>query len=46
LAELLPYLSEDPRLDYYTIETTYTSVWEEVTRPMKLPKGSLFANIT
>jgi hypothetical protein len=46
LAELLPYLSEDPRLDYYTIETTYTSVWEEVTRPMKLPQGTFFANIT
>jgi hypothetical protein len=46
LAELLPYLSEDPRLDHYTIETTYTSVWEEVTRPMKLPKGTFFANIT
>jgi hypothetical protein len=46
LAELLPYLSEDPRLDYYTIETTYTSVWDEVTRPMKLPQGTFFANIT
>jgi hypothetical protein len=45
-AELLPYLSEDPRLDYYTIEITHTSVWAEVTRPMKLPKGSLVACIT
>jgi hypothetical protein len=45
-AELLPYLSEDPRLDYYTIEITHSSVWAEVTRPMKLPKGSFFANIT
>jgi hypothetical protein len=45
-AELLPYLSEDPRLDYYTIEKTYSSVWAEVTKPIKLPKGSFFSNIT
>jgi hypothetical protein len=45
-AELLPYLSEDPRLDLYTIEITYSSVWAEVTRPLKLPKGSFFAIIT
>jgi hypothetical protein len=45
-AELIPYLSEDPRLDYYTIEITYSSVWAEVTRPMKLPKGSFFTTIT
>jgi hypothetical protein len=46
LAEILPYLPEDPRLDHYVVETTYTNVWKEVTRPMKLPRGTFFANIT
>jgi hypothetical protein len=45
-AEILPYLSKDPRLDNYTLEITYSSVWAEVTKPLKLPKGSFFVNIT
>jgi hypothetical protein len=46
LEEILPYLSEDPRLDYYVIEITFTNVWKEVMRPKRLPKGSFFGSIT
>jgi hypothetical protein len=46
LEEILPYLPEDPRLDYYVIEITSTSNWEEVTKPKRLPKGSFFGSIT
>jgi hypothetical protein len=43
LEEMLPYLGEDPRLDYYILEITYTNVWEEVTRPKTFAKGSLLS---
>jgi hypothetical protein len=46
IEEILPHLGEDPQFDYYTIEITFTNVWEEVTRPKMLPKGSLFGLIT